>query len=32
MFRGFDTPQLYREDTLERIRQLKRDCNDSAKE
>jgi hypothetical protein len=29
--RGYDTPQLYREDTIERNRQLERDCNDSAK-
>jgi len=30
MLRGYDTPQLYREDTLERIR-LVREANDRAR-
>lgn len=29
--RGYDTSQLYRDDTLERIRRLERDCNASAR-
>ena len=29
--RGYDTPQLYREDTHERIKRLERDCNDLAR-
>src|SRR3989442_10931118 len=29
--RGYDTPQLYREDTLDRIKRLEREANDSAR-
>ena len=32
MIRGYDTPRLYREDTLLRIKRLEREVNDCAKQ
>jgi CHASE3 domain sensor protein len=32
MIRGYDTPQLYREETLKRIRQMEREINRHVRE